>query len=213
VLDRAQAAGCRAVVVTIDQQASVFERALHDRNLNLSPFGRPPRAPRGGAAAPGNPYRVQSDRLWYEWSFFDRIRPLIKVPMIAKGILTPEDALLCLEHGIDAVYVSNHGGRSLDYGPSSLEVLPEIVDAVRGRVPVIFDSGIRRGTDVLKALALGASAVCLGRIPRWGLGAYGAPGVTKILEIMQAEFKQAMASTGRTTLSSIDRTLVRTEFP
>ncbi len=209
VLDRAQTAGCRAVVVTIDQQASVYERALHDRNLGSAPFRRGSN-PRGAVR---NPYRVDEYRLWYEWKFFDQIRPLVKVPMIAKGILTPEDARLCLEHGVDAIYVSNHGGRSLDYGPSSLEVLPEIVDAVRGRVPVLFDSGVRRGTDVLKALALGASAVCLGRIPRWGLAAYGAPGVQKILEIMQAELKQAMAITGRTTLASIDRSMVRTDFP
>ena len=209
VLERAQTAGCRAVVVTIDQQASVYERALHDRNLGSAPFRRGSN-PRGAIR---NPYRVDEYRLWYEWKFFDRIRPIVKVPMIAKGILTPEDALLCLEHGVDAIYVSNHGGRSLDYGPSSLEVLPEIVDAVRGRVPVLFDSGVRRGSDVLKALALGASAVCLGRIPRWGLGAYGAPGVQKILEIMQAELKQAMALTGRATLASINRTLVRTDFP
>ena len=209
VLDRAQTAGCRAVVVTIDQQASVYERALHDRNLGSAPFRRGSN-PRG---ATRNPYRVDEYRLWYEWKFFDQIRPIVKVPMIAKGILTPEDALLCLEHGVDAIYVSNHGGRSLDYGPSSLEVLPEIVDAVRGRVPVLFDSGVRRGSDVLKALALGASAVCLGRIPRWGLGAYGAPGVQKILEIMQAELKQAMAITGRTTLASINRSMVRTDFP
>ena len=208
-LDRAQTAGCRAVVVTIDQQASVYERALHDRNLGSAPFRRGSN-PRGAVR---NPYRVDEYRLWYEWKFFDQIRPIVKVPMIAKGILTPEDALLCLEHGVDAIYVSNHGGRSLDYGPSSLEVLPEIVDAVRGRVPVLFDSGVRRGSDVLKALALGATAVCLGRIPRWGLGAYGAPGVQKILEIMQAELKQAMAFTGRTTLASINRSMVRTDFP
>jgi 4-hydroxymandelate oxidase len=200
------------VVVTIDQQASVYERALHDRNLGFAPFrrGAAGASPRG---APKNPYRVDENRLWYEWKFFDQIRPMVKVPMIAKGILTPEDAVLCLEHGVDAVYVSNHGGRSMDYGPSSLEVLPEIVDALRGRVPVIFDSGIRRGSDVLKTLALGASAVCLGRIPRWGLGSYGVPGVQKILEIMQAEFKLAMAATGRTTLASINRSLVRTDFP
>ena len=209
VLDRVQTAGARAVVVTIDQQASVYERALHGRNSTpLRRAGGP-----GARGAPRNPYRVDEYRLWYEWKFFDQIRPLVKVPMVAKGILTPEDALICLEHGVDAVYVSNHGGRSLDYGPSSLEVLPEIVDAVRGRVPVLFDSGIRRGSDVLKALALGASAVCLGRIPRWGLGAYGTPGVQKILEIMQAEFKQAMAATGRTTIASINRSLVRTDFP
>jgi len=211
VLDRVQTAGARAVVVTIDQQASVYERALHGRNLNAGPpVRRSGAGARGGA--PANPYRVPENRLWYEWKLFDEIRPLVKVPMIAKGILTAEDALLCLEHGMDAVYVSNHGGRSLDYGPSSLEVLPEIVDAVRGRVPVFFDSGVRRGIDVLKALALGANAVCLGRIPRWGLAAYGVPGVQKILEIMQAELKQAMAFTGRTTLGSIDRSMVRTDF-
>jgi 4-hydroxymandelate oxidase len=214
VLDRAQTAGCRAVVVTIDQQASVYERALHDRNLGAVSLRRSPGAVSARArGTPGNPYRVDENRLWYEWKFFDEIRPWVKVPMVAKGILTPEDARLCLEHGVDAVYVSNHGGRSLDYGPSSLEVLPEIVDAVRGRVPVLFDSGIRRGSDVLKALALGASAVCLGRVPRWGLGAYGPRGVQKILEIVQAEFQQAMAFTGKTTLDSISRSLVRTDFP
>ena len=89
---------------------------------------------------------------------------------------------------------------------------PEIVAAVNGRVPILFDSGIRRGTDILKALALGANAVCLGRIPRWGLGAYGPEGVTRVLEIMQAELVQAMAYTGRPSLDSIDKTLVRTDF-
>jgi isopentenyl diphosphate isomerase/L-lactate dehydrogenase-like FMN-dependent dehydrogenase len=111
------------------------------------------------------------------------------------------------------VYVSNHGGRSLDYSPSTLEVLPEIVEAVGGKVPVLFDSGVRRGADALKALALGARAVCLGRVPRWGLGAYGAPGVQRILEILQAELVQAMAYTGRPTLASIDRSIVRADFP
>ena len=136
----------------------------------------------------------------------------VKVPLLAKGIVTAEDARLCVEHGLDGVYVSNHGGRSLDYGPSTLEVLPEIVDAVGGRVPVLFDSGIRRGSDILKALALGAKAVCVGRAPRWGLGAYGPEGVQRVLEILQAELVQAMAYTGRPTLASIDRTLVRTDF-
>jgi isopentenyl diphosphate isomerase/L-lactate dehydrogenase-like FMN-dependent dehydrogenase len=143
---------------------------------------------------------------------FDELRAMVKVPLIAKGIVTAEDALLCLEHGVDAIYVSNHGGRSLDYGPATLEVLPEIADAIHGRVPILFDSGIRRGTDILKALALGASAVCLGRPPLWGLAAYGAPGLQKVLEILQTELVQAMAATGRPTLASIDRTLVKTEF-
>lgn len=206
--ERAQGAGCKAVVVTIDQQAAVFERELHDRHLV-------PTAPRRSSreAAPRTPYRIKEFRLFYDWKMFADIRKLVKVPIIAKGVLTAEDAKLCLENGLDGVYVSNHGGRSLDYAPSTLEVLPEIVEAVGGKVPVLFDSGVRRGSDILKALALGASAVCLGRIPRWGLGAYGAPGVQRILEIMQAELVQAMVATGRPTLKSIDRTLVRTEFP
>jgi 4-hydroxymandelate oxidase len=206
VLERVQTAGAKAVVVTIDQQADVHERALHDRHLGA----RPP-APR--RAPPKNPYRVPENRLFYDWRIFDQIRPLVKVPLLAKGILTAEDARLCLEHGLDGVYVSNHGGRSLDYSPSTLEVLPEIVDAVGGKVPILFDSGVRRGADALNALALGAKAVCLGRVPRWGLGAYGAPGVQRILEILQAELVQAMVYTGRPNPASINRTLVRTDFP
>jgi len=198
-LEKAQAAGCQAVVVTVDQQASVYERSLHDRNLatSLSPVPTPQAT---GPRPPANPYRVPSGRLWYEWSLFDDLRRVVKVPLIAKGILTREDALLCLEHGVDAIYVS------------TLEVLPEIVDAVHGRVPILFDSGIRRGSDILKALALGASAVGLGRTPLWGLAAYGPSGVQKVLEILQAELVQAMAATGRPTLASIDKTLVKTEF-
>ncbi len=206
VLDRVQAAGAKAVVVTIDQQADVHERALHDRHLG----GRGP-APR--RAPPKNPSRVAENRLFYHWRILDDIRRLVKVPLLAKGVLTAEDAKLCLEHGLDGIYVSNHGGRSLDYTASTLEVLPEIVDAVGGKVPILFDSGVRRGADALKALALGAKAVCLGRLPRWGLGAYGAPGVKRILEILQAELAHAMAYTGRSTIASIDRTLVRTDFP
>src|SRR5205807_2514080 len=110
-----------------------------------------------------------------------------KVPLLLKGILTAEDARLAVERGVDGIIVSNHGGRYLDYAPSTLEVLPEIVDEVRGRAPVLIDSGFRRGSDILKALALGANAVCLGRVPRWGLAAYGAPGVQRVLEILQSE--------------------------
>jgi len=207
-LEAAQAAGARAVVVTIDQQASVYERSLHDRNPGggggRGRFGGPPR---------GNPYRVSENRLWYEWKFFDDIRPFVKVPMLAKGILTHEDAKICLEHGVDGIYVSNHGGRSLDYGPSTLEVLPEIVDAVGGKVPVLFDSGVRRGTDVLKALALGANAVGLGRVPLWGVGSFGAAGVQRVLEIMQAELVQAMRFTGQSSVASLHRKIALTNFP
>jgi isopentenyl diphosphate isomerase/L-lactate dehydrogenase-like FMN-dependent dehydrogenase len=161
---------------------------------------------------PTNPWRVPEGRLWYEWKFFDDIRPMVKVPMLAKGVLTPEDAKLCLEHGVDGIYVSNHGGRSLDYGPSTLEVLPEIVDTVAGKVPVIFDSGVRRGTDIVKALALGANAVALGRVPLWGLGAYGPQGVQRVLEIMQAEFVQAMQFSGASSVAAINRKMIRSDL-
>lgn len=208
ILDKAQASGCKAIVVTVDQQASEYERELHGRHLASTG----PRRPSSRGTLTTHPYRIRDRRLWYTWKYFDQIREMVKVPMLAKGILTGEDAKLCVEHGLDGVYVSNHGGRSIDYGPSTLEVLPEIVAAVNGRVPVLFDSGIRRGADILKALALGANAVCLGRVPRWGLGAYGAQGVQRVIELLQAELVQAMVATGRPTLASIDKTLVKADF-
>ena len=133
--------------------------------------------------------------------------------MLAKGILTGDGARKCLERGVDGIVVSNHGGRSLDYGPSTLEVLEEVVEAVGGRVPVLIDSGFRRGADVLKALALGADAVCLGRASRWGLGAFGEPGAQKVIEIINTELADAMAAAGRSTIAAIDRSIVRTNFP
>jgi isopentenyl diphosphate isomerase/L-lactate dehydrogenase-like FMN-dependent dehydrogenase len=214
IVDQAQAAGCRAIVATVDQTASYYERSQHYRHI----LGEGSSRFRGGArgrqaAPPSNPYRVGGGRLWYNWGFIEKIRPVLKVPLLAKGILTAEDAKLCVEHGLDGIVVSNHGGRSMDYGPSTLEVLAEVVDAVEGRIPVLIDGGFRRGTDVLKALALGAKAVCLGRVPRWGVAAYGTPGVQRVLEIVQGELLMAMAHTGRPALASIDRSLVRTDFP
>jgi 4-hydroxymandelate oxidase len=213
ILEEVQAAGCTGIVVTVDQQASYYERTEQDRNLG----GGPRRAGRGQAApqATTGPalYRVSTGRLWYTWQYFDEVRKIVKVPLLVKGILTAEDAMLCLEHGVDGIIVSNHGGRSMDYGPSTLEVLPEIVAAVGGRVPVITDSGYRRGTDILKALALGADAVLLGRTPRWALGAFGAAGVQRLLEIMQRELVDAAAAAGRATLASIDSSAVKTRFP
>jgi isopentenyl diphosphate isomerase/L-lactate dehydrogenase-like FMN-dependent dehydrogenase len=208
VLERAQAAGCLAIVVTVDQQATFYERTQHLRNL-----GGAPRTPaRPPADGPKNPYRVPDRRLWYEWRYFDQIRPLIKVPMLIKGVLTAEDARLSVERGLDGIIVSNHGGRSLDYGPSTLEVLPEIAGAVGGRVPLLIDSGFRRGADALKALALGADAVCFGRATRWALGAFGAPGAQRVLEMLQAELVAAMAASGRASLAELDGTAVKARF-
>ena len=208
LVEKAQAAGCKAIAITMDQQAAYYERPLHDVHLTPAPA----RARVVARDRSTNPYRVPDRRLWYSWKFVDQIRPFVKVPLLGKGILTPEDAKLAIEHGLDGVYVSNHGGRSLDYAPSTLEVLPEIVDAVAGRVPVIVDSGVRCGSDILKALALGAKAVCVGRVARWGLGSFGPPGVQRVLEILQSELLIAMAQTGRPTLESIDRSLVKTHF-
>jgi isopentenyl diphosphate isomerase/L-lactate dehydrogenase-like FMN-dependent dehydrogenase len=208
LVEEVQALGYKAIAITIDQVASHYERSLHVRQLGRRGRGRPP-----GGNPETNAYGISYGRIWYHWEFFEKIRPYVKVPLLAKGIITAADAKMCLEHGIDGIIVSNHGGRSMDYGASTLEVLPEIVDAVQGRVPVLIDSGFRRGTDVLKALALGAKAVCVGRVPRWGLASFGDAGVTRILEIVQAELALAMAHTGRPNLASIDRSLVRTNFP
>ncbi|HYI96344.1 MAG TPA: alpha-hydroxy acid oxidase [Bryobacteraceae bacterium] len=213
LVEGAQAAGARAIVVTVDQQASYYERQLHNRRLVTASSASRRTSTRGQPTTQSNPYRILDTRLWYDWTFIDQIRPFVKVPMLIKGVVTPEDAKLCMEHGLDGVVVSNHGGRSLDYGPATLEVLPEITDVVKGRIPVIIDSGFRRGSDVFKALALGAKAVCLGRVPRWGLAAYGAPGVQRVLEILQSELTMTMAQAGRPTLKSIDRIAVRTDFP
>jgi len=214
-MENVQALGGKAVVMTVDQQAAYYERTTHDVHLMSSGPVRPPAGPSGSGNAPTSgprAYRVPERRLWYNWKYAEQVKSMLKIPLFAKGILTAEDAKLCIEHGFDGVYVSNHGGRSCDYVPSTLEVLPEIVDAVQGRVPVLFDSGVRCGSDILKALALGANAVCVGRGARWGLAAYGAPGVTRIHEILQGELVMAMAQTGRPTLASIDRTLVKTNF-
>jgi 4-hydroxymandelate oxidase len=223
LLDRALGAGAKAIVMTVDQQAGYFEHSLHDRHLNAGALGggvagagggRGPGGGRGaqGAAAAVNSYRVPQARLWYNWQYVDQVRKMVSVPLAVKGVLTAEDAKEFVSHGCDAIYVSNHGGRSMDYDPSTLEVLAEIVDAVPARVPVLFDSGIRSGSDILKALALGAKSVCLGRSIRWGLAAYGPAGVQRVLEILQGELMMAMAQTGRADLASIDRSLIRTHF-
>ena len=209
-LGDAQEVGAQTIVVTIDQQASYYERDLHVRHTGGAPRRVTRREPRPDAP---NPYRVSAGRLWYEWSLFDDLRPMCEVPMLAKGILTGDGAKKCLERGVDGVIVSNHGGRALDYGPSSLEVLEEVVEAVAGRVPVLIDSGFRRGSDVIKALALGADAVCLGRASRWGLGAFGEEGAQRVLEIVNAELRQAMAFAGVASLAEIDRSIVKTNFP
>ncbi|HXB51730.1 MAG TPA: alpha-hydroxy acid oxidase, partial [Rhizomicrobium sp.] len=210
-MDTYQNAGVGGIIVTVDQQASYYERTQQDRNFG----GRVARAAGAEAAATATGsarYRINGFRLWYTWQYIDAMRKMVKGPLVIKGILDPQDARLAIEHGADAIIVSNHGGRSMDYGPSTLEVLPEIVAAVNGRIPVIFDSGIRRGADIFKALALGANAVMLGRTTRWGLAAFGTAGAQRLIEILQQELVQTAAAAGCARLSDINKTTVKANF-
>ncbi len=131
-----------------------------------------------------------------------------KLPVLVKGILRGDDAAMCLDHGARGIFVSNHGGRQLDSAPGTISVLPEIVDAVAGRVPVLLDSGIRRGTDVVKALALGASAVAVGRPPLWGLAVAGEAGAAHVLHILREEVIRAMHLCGAGSVADLRRDLV-----
>src|SRR6185369_16663944 len=142
------------------------------------------------------------------WEVVAWLRSITQLPIIVKGVLTPGDAVLAVEHGAAGVLVSNHGGRQLDGVVSTCEALPAVVDAVAGRAEVLVDAGIRRGTDVLKALALGARAVIIGRPYLWGLAVDGEAGVSRVLELLHQELILAMGLTGRPAIGEIDRTLV-----
>jgi 4-hydroxymandelate oxidase len=145
-----------------------------------------------------------------DWAFVDRLRKLVSVKLVIKGIDTREDSRLAVEHGLDAVWVSNHGGRSTETGRATIEALPEVVAEIGNRIPVFVDGGFRRGTDVFKALALGARAVGVGRPFLWGLGAFGQAGVDRVVEILQGELKLAMGNCGTQTVGAITRDRVVT---
>jgi isopentenyl diphosphate isomerase/L-lactate dehydrogenase-like FMN-dependent dehydrogenase len=143
------------------------------------------------------------------WRDVDWLRSATRLPLILKGVQTVEDARLAVEHGVQVVHVSNHGGRQLDHAGGTIEVLAEIVEAVAGRAEVIIDGGFQRGTDVLKALALGARAVCIGKAAAWGLAAGGEAGVVRTLELLALELRIAMANTGQARVTALDPGLVR----
>lgn len=197
LIRRAESAGYRALVLTID----------------MARFGRREKDLRNHYARslPGNfkndGEAVRKDSL--TWQDLDWLHSLTSLPFLIKGVLTAEDALLGLEHGVDGIVVSNHGGRQLDGSLASIEALPEVVEAVAGRCEVYLDGGIRRGTDVLKAVAIGARAVLVGRPILMGLAVNGAEGVQHVLELLRAEFEMAMALSGCPTVEHIDRSLVR----
>jgi len=143
------------------------------------------------------------------WDSIKRLRDTVRMKIVLKGILTHEDATLAADNGIDGIIVSNHGGRVVDSVSATIEVLPEIIKAVGGRMPVLVDSGFRRGTDIIKALAMGAQAVCVGRPYLWGLGAFGQPGVERVLEILRKETRAAMQQIGAPSIKHLTRDFVR----
>ncbi len=143
------------------------------------------------------------------WDFLKRLRDTTKMKIVLKGILAHEDAALAADNGMDGIIVSNHGARREDSGRSTIDALPEIVDAVKGRIPVLIDSGFRRGTDICKALAMGASGVCVGRPYIWGLGAFGQPGVERALELLRIELAGIMQQVGAPTLKHLVPAMVR----
>src|SRR5215471_141283 len=197
---RAQAAGYRAIVLTVDLPR-VGRREKDIRNN----FRLPSHLREGNFTATTD---LSEKNSILTWDVLPWLRNITTLPILLKGILTAEDAKLAVEYGVEGIIVSNHGGRQLDTAMASIEALPEVVEAVAGRCEVYLDSGVRRGTDVLKALALGARGVFVGRPVLWGLAVDGAAGVERVLTLLRDELELAMTLAGRPTLFSIDRALV-----
>jgi 4-hydroxymandelate oxidase len=197
VIRRAEAAGCSAVVVTVDSPTfGRRERDLHN-GFNDLPSGiccENLREPMNGNGDGKVRKIVFSPEL--SWKDIEWLRNLTDLKIVLKGIVHPEDAKLAVRHGADAVLVSNHGGRQLDTVPATIDLFPAIVDAIDGRVSLLLDGGIRRGTDALKALALGADAVAIGRPVLWGLALAGEAGIGQVLEMLRSELDRALTLCG-----------------
>ncbi|WP_112311865.1 alpha-hydroxy acid oxidase [Pseudogemmobacter bohemicus] len=210
--DRAEAAGFRAIMVTVDApvklrntEARIGFRLPEDVSaINTAGMAGPEIRAEPGRS-PAFLGLLDSQPRWEDIAW---LRARTRLPLIVKGISTPGDALLALEHGVDGLVVSNHGGRALDTMPASADLLPRIAEALAGRLPILCDGGIRRGSDVLKALALGADAVMLGRPQLHALATGGARGVAHMLTILRAELEVAMALTGCKNLAAIDDTII-----
>lgn len=196
LVQRAEAAGCRALCVTVDSPTHGA------RNREERARGELPERPLPNLK--GKDYLDPT----LTWKDIDWLRSFAKTPVLLKGILNPDDAALAVKAGVNGIIVSNHGGRNLDTVPATIDALPFVAEKVAGRVPVLVDGGIRRGTDVLKAIALGASAVAIGRPYLYGLGVAGAAGVTRVVEILRHEFELAMMLTGRPNIAAIDRSVI-----
>ncbi|MFD2416828.1 alpha-hydroxy acid oxidase [Amycolatopsis pigmentata] len=205
---RATDAGCSALVVTVD--SPVFGRHERDRRNGFADL------PAGFAAEnmrdlPGGRRNIEMTPM--SWEHLDRLRASTSLPVLLKGILHPEDAHLAIERGADGIVVSNHGGRQLDAVPASIDALPRIAEVAGGRVPVLLDGGVRRGSDVAIALALGAVAVGVGRPVIWGLAADGELGVRQVLELLREEFDHTLALCGGQGPADLTRDLVTVRGP
>jgi 4-hydroxymandelate oxidase len=205
LIQRAEAAGCRALCITVDNPAHYARNRverLHDTpqlpfpNVHLA------------SAGPGGSGRAIAGARKFTWKDLEWVQSFARTPILLKGVLNPDDADHAVRAGVAGIIVSNHGGRGLDTVPATLDALPLVTERVAGRIPVLMDGGIRRGADVLKALANGASAVLIGRPYLYGLGVAGADGVTHVIKILRNEFEAAMALTGRTSIGAIDRSVL-----
>jgi 4-hydroxymandelate oxidase len=209
---RAEDAGCEAICLTVDTPV-LGARHRETRVGFQLPAGLTRVNLEGLAHAPGNAaHRPPEGAIYSEvldprltWRDLEWLRGLVRVPLLLKGIMDPDDARRAVDAGVDGLIVSNHGARNLDTVPPTVTALPHVVDAVAGRLPVLVDGGIRRGTDVLKALALGADAVLIGRPYTYALAVEGAAGVARVVRLLRTELEMAMALTGRPTIEAIDR--------
>jgi 4-hydroxymandelate oxidase len=210
LVQRAEAAGYRALVVTVDAAVSGLRNRQHRAGfrlpedvtaINLAGMPKPP-APQPLGPGESAIFRGLLDGA-ATWRDVAALVSSTRLPVVLKGIVGPEDAKIALDCGVAGLIVSNHGGRTLDTLPASIDVLPRIADAVGGRVPLLLDGGIRRGTDVLKAIAFGARAVMIGRPCVHGLAVAGATGVAHVLSLLRAEFEMAMALTGCASVAEI----------
>jgi 4-hydroxymandelate oxidase len=212
LVQRAEAAGYRALCLTVDTPIAGARNRETRANVKLSPLPNLKGLKEFGSEGT---LRTGSRDIFssvldaaLSWKDVEWLRSFAKIPLLLKGVLNPDDADRAITAGVAGIMVSNHGGRNLDTVPATIDALPQVADKVAGRVPVFLDGGIRRGTDVLKGLALGANAVLIGRPYLYGLGAEGEVGVTKVVTILQREFAMAMALTGRTNIASIDRSVI-----
>jgi len=201
LIERAEAAGCKALCITVDNPLP------YARNREARVQAQAPKLPFPNIGIEAGPGGRGLSRRHFSWSDLGWIQSFAKTPIILKGILNPDDADQAARRGVAAIVVSNHGGRVLDTEPATIEVLPAVVDRVAGRVPVLFDGGVRRGTDVLKGLGYGASAVLIGRPYIYGLAVAGPEGIRDVVGILRTELEAAMALTGRVRLDEIDRSI------